>query len=94
MAAAGVLVIQIENDRVIYLGQFATMFQLTLKKIPAHVFAVIYLLHGFSFGFWMLENRLATANEEQDFNDFWKSIIALFNMDFGLTEFNFDRPFR
>ena len=60
--AAGVLVIQIGSDGETYFGQFATMFHLTLKKIPAHVFAVIYLLHGFSFGFWLLENRLATAD--------------------------------
>ena len=92
--AAGVLVIQIGNDGVTYFGQFATMFHLTLKKIPAHVFAVIYLLHGFSFGFWLLENRLATANEEQDFTDYWESIIRVFSMAFGLTEFNFEGPFK
>ena len=89
--AAGVLVIQIGNDGLTYFGQFATMFHLTLKKIPSHVFAIIYLLHGFSFGFWMLENRLATADEkQQDFTDYWKSIITVFSMAFGLAEFNFD----
>ena len=92
--AAGVLVIQIGSDGETYFGQFATMFHLTLKKIPAHVFAVIYLLHGFSFGFWLLENRLATADGEQDFTDYWKSIITVFSMAFGLAEFNFDGAFK
>ena len=81
--AAGVLVIQIGNDGATYFGQMATMFHLTLKKIPPHVFAVMYLLHGFSFGFWMLENRLTTGNEEQDFTDYFKSIISVFSMAFA-----------
>ena len=92
--AAGVLVIQIGNDGATYFGQMATMFHLTLKKIPPHVVAVMYLLHGFSFGFWMLENRLRTDNEEQDFTDYFKSIVTVFSMAFGLAEFNFDRPFK
>ena len=92
--AAGVVVIQIGNDGVTYFGKFATMFHLTLKKIPAHFFAVIYLLHGFSFGFWMLENRLATPGEDQEFTDYWRSIIAVFSMAFGLAEFNFEGPFK
>ena len=48
--AAGVLVIQIGSDGETYFGQFATMFHLTLRKIPAHVFAMIHFLNGFSFG--------------------------------------------
>ena len=92
--AAGVLVIQIGNDGATYFGQMATMFHLTLKKIPPHVVAVMYLLHGFSFGFWMLENRLRTDNEEQDFTDYFKSIVTVFSMAFGLAEFNFDGPFK
>ena len=91
--AAGVLVIQIGCDGETFFGQFATMFHLTLRKIPAHVFAVMYLLHGFSFGFWLLENRLAQEDEEQAFTDYWRSIITVVSMAFGLTEFNFDGPF-
>ena len=59
------------------------MFHLTLKKIPPHVVAVMYLLHGFSFGFRMLENRLTTGNEEQDFTDYFKSIVSVFSMAFA-----------
>ena len=70
------------------------MFHLTLKKIPAQLFAVIYLLHGFSVGFWLLENRLVTENEEQDFTNSLKSFITVLSMTFGLAEFNFDGPFQ
>ena len=92
--ATGVVVIQVGNAGVTSFGNFATMFHLTLKKIPSHVFAIVYLFHGFSFGFWMLENRLTTANDEQDFTDYWKSFISVFSMAFGLAEFNFDGPFK
>jgi len=66
------------------------------SKIPARVFAVMYLLHranGFSFGFWLLENRLAQEDEEQAFTDYWRSIITVVSMAFGLSEFKFDGPF-
>ena len=82
------------NAEPTHFGHFATMFHLTLKKIPAQLFAVIYLLHGFSVGFWLLENRLVTENEEQDFTNSLKSFITVLSMTFGLTEFNFEGPFQ
>ena len=92
--ATGVVVIKMGNAEPTHFGHFATMFHLTLKKIPAQLFAVIYLLHGFSVGFWLLENRLVTENEEQDFTNSLKSFITVLSMTFGLAEFNFDGPFQ
>ena len=92
--ATGVVVIKMGNAEPTHFGHFATMFHLTLKKIPAQLFAVIYLLHGFSVGFWLLENRLVTENEEQDFTNSLKSFITVLSMTFGLTEFNFEGPFQ
>ena len=82
------------NNLTSFFGQFATMFQLTLRKIPAQIFAVIYLLHGFSFSFWLLENRLAQEEEKHAFTDYWRSIITVVSVAFGLTAFKFDGPFR
>ena len=62
--ATAVVVIKIgHSDNVTTFGNFATMFHIILKKIPYYYVAILYLLHGFSFGFWILENKAASENE-------------------------------
>ena len=91
---AAVLLIKIGQSSVTAFGNFATMFHIILRKIPAYFMAVLILLHGFSFGFWILETSLDSGNEERSFKDYWESGIFVFMMLFGLTEFDLDGPFK
>ena len=56
--------------------------------------AVLILLHGFSFGFWILETSLQCVDEERSFKDYWESGIFVFMMLFGLAEFDLDGLFK
>ena len=89
-----VLLIKIGQSSVTAFGNFATMFHIILRKIPAYFMAVLILLHGFSFGFWILETSLDSGNEERSFKDYWESGIFVFMMLFGLTEFSFEGHFK
>ena len=90
--AAAVLVIKLGHSSVTSFGNFATMFHIILRKIPAYFMAVLILLHGFSFGFWILESSLDC--EDQSFTDYFMSGISVLMMSFGLAEFNFDGAFK
>ena len=92
--ATAVVVIKIGHSDNTTFGNFATMFHIILKKIPYYYLAILYLLHGFSFGFWILENKAASENDERSFNDYWRSGIEVLMMCFGLTEFDFGGPFK
>ena len=90
--AAAVVVIKIGHGSVTAFGNFATMFHIILKKIPSYSMAVIILLHGFSFGFWILEGNLS-CSVGQNFNDYFMSSISVLMMSFGVADFNFEGPF-
>ena len=90
---ATVLVIKIGQSGFTAFGNFATMFHIILRKTPFYFFAFVILLHGFSFGFWILESNLE-QRETSTFSDFWKSGILVFMMSFGMTEFDFDGDFK
>ena len=90
--AAAVVVIKIGHGSVTSFGNFATMFHIILKKIPSYFMAVIILLHGFSFGFWILEGNLS-CSVGQNFNDYFMSSISVLMMSFGVADFNFEGPF-
>ena len=92
--ATAVIVIKIGHSNVTTFGNFATTFHIILKKIPFYFLAVLYLLHGFSFAFWILENKAASEKDERSFNDYWRSGISVIMMSFGLTEFDFGGPFK
>ena len=92
--ATAVVVIKIGHSDHTTFGNFATMFHIILKKIPYYYVAILYLLHGFSFGFWILENKAASENDDRSFNDYWRSGIEVIMMCFGLTEFDFGGPFK
>ena len=68
--ATAVVVIKIGHSDNTTFGNFATMFHIIPKKIPYYYLAILYLLHGFSFGFWILENKAASENDERSFNDY------------------------
>ena len=89
-----VLLIQIGQSSGTAFANFATMFHIILRKIPAYFMAVLILLHGFSFGFWILETSLDRGDKDRSFKDYWESGIFVFMMLFGLAEFNFDGPFK
>ena len=90
---ATVLVIKIGQSGFTAFGNFATMFHIILRKTPFYFFAFVILLHGFSFGFWILESNLE-QRENSTFSDLWKSGIMVFMMSFGMTEFDFDGNFK
>ena len=92
--ATAVVVIKMGHSDNNIFSTFATTFHIILKKIPMYYLAIIYLLHGFSFGFWILENKAASEKEERSFNDYWRSGIEVIMMCFGLTEFDFGGPFK
>ena len=79
-----VLVIKIGQSGFTAFGNFATMFHIILCKTPFYFFAFVILLHGFSFGFWILENNLK-EQDDSTFSDLWKSGIMVFMMSFGMT---------
>ena len=91
--AGAVLVIKIGQADYTSFANFSTSFHIILRTTPIYFVAFLILNHGFSFGFWVLESRLQTA-EEEHFTDYWRSSVSVFMMAFGIEEFNFDGPFK
>ena len=92
--AAAVLVIKLGHSSVTSFGNFATMFHIILRKIPAYFMAVLILVHGFSFGFWILESSLDCRDQSTSFTDYFMSGISVLMMSFGLAEFDFEGAFK
>jgi hypothetical protein len=89
----GVVLIRIGQSGYTSFGNFAATFHIILKKIPYYFFAFVILIHGFSFGFWILERNVEDRGGETHFNDYWKSSVFIFMMAFGIAEFDFNGAF-
>jgi hypothetical protein len=80
------MVIKIGQSSLSFFGNFVTLFHVILRKIPYYFMALLLMLIGFSYGFWVLERSF--IEEKKNFPDFGTSVVSVFVMSLG--EFNFN----